>query len=144
MVQMQKILLKDIMVTDPETVDIYEDFAVSWDIFRLRQIRHLPVLMNDRLLVGIFTLRDLFRIISPRKSTKGALVYDVDELNKYQMKDEMTKDVVSLHEEDTLGMAIDLMVNNKIGCIPIIDDTTYLKGIITRADALREVAKYFV
>ncbi|MBF0216270.1 MAG: CBS domain-containing protein, partial [Candidatus Omnitrophica bacterium] len=88
---MHKILAKDIMVAQPYTIDINEDFAVAWDIFRLRKIRHLPVLINGRLLIGVLSLTDLYRLISPHSTKTGTLIYDVNELNRFKLKEGMTK-----------------------------------------------------
>lgn len=46
----------------------------------------------------------------------------------------MILDPVTLSEKCTVGDALNLMKENKIGGIPVIDDAGYLKGIVTNRD----------
>ncbi|MFC1594163.1 HPP family protein [Candidatus Omnitrophota bacterium] len=132
--------LKDIMVTKPFTIGVDEPFSRVWDIFKIHSIRHLPVLNDERKLEGIITQRDLYKIISPRKTTDGNFVYDKAELDQFILKHVMKKDVVALSPSDTLGHLVDVMVRKKYGCIPVIDETRYLAGIMTQIDVLRILA----
>ncbi|MBF0252481.1 MAG: CBS domain-containing protein [Candidatus Omnitrophica bacterium] len=141
--QIHKVLVKDMMVKTPFTVDVHDDFAVVWDLFRLHKISHLPVVVNDRLLTGIITKIDLFRTIAPKKTEAGKLIYDVGELNRFKIKDIMTKEVATLGPDDYLGKAIDIMIKLKVGCLPIVNKTRYLEGIITRGMVLRTVSQFF-
>jgi CBS domain-containing protein len=142
--RLEKIFLKDIMIKDPYTIDVHEPFGLVWDIFRLRKVRHLPILINDRMLVGIITLTDLYRIISPQKTPQGNLLYDLAELNKYELKKEMTSNPVALAPDDTIGKAIAVMVEKKHGCVPIVDETNYLLGMVTKGIVLEAISKYFI
>lgn len=141
---LHKVFLKDIMVKKACTINIDEPFSRVWDILRSLSIRHLPVVDDNGILKGIVTQRDLYRIVSPHKTMEGELVYDKMDLDRHILKYVMTKDVVTLSPEHTLRHAIDLMINSKYGCIPIVDDNNCLLGIITRVDALKAAAEYFI
>ncbi len=130
------------MISKPFTIGINEPFSRVWEIFKLRRIRHLPVLDKDRKLEGLITQRDLYRITSPRKTTDGNLIYDKGMLDSRILKHVMTKEVVTLSPDDTLAMAIDIMVVRKYGCIPIVDEQKHLLGIITQIDVLRTISKH--
>ena len=132
------------MIKKPHTIGEGEPFGLVWDLFRLHNIRHLPVLTPERKLVGIITLHDLYRVISPQRTPGGSLLYDLSELNKFSLKKEMTKKPESLSPEDTIGTAIDLLGKKKFGCIPIVNDNGILKGLITRTKILNAIAKYFI
>ena len=144
MANTHKVILKDIMTKDPYTIEIDEPFSRAWELFTEFNIRHLPVIDADRVLMGIVTQRDLFRVASPRKTLEGELVYDKLELDSYILKYVMTKEVFSLSVDDTLRSAIRAMMYNKYGCIPVVDKKKILKGIITQVDMLKAVAEYFV
>ena len=145
MTVLNKIILKDIMVKDPRYIEINETLSKAWDMFRAFDIRHLPVVDSKKILKGIITERDLFRIASPRKADDGEYVYyNRSELDNYILAQMMTKDVYSLHQDDSLGKAIDLMMSHKYGCIPVVDDKKRLQGIITLIDVLKAVREYFV
>ncbi|MFC1704108.1 CBS domain-containing protein [Candidatus Omnitrophota bacterium] len=141
--EFKKILLKEIMVTKPFTIGIDESFSRVYDIFKLHRIRHLPVLDEARLLQGIITQRDLYKLISPRKTMDGNFVYDKAELDRFILQHVMTKEVSTLRPSDTVGQVIDLMTRKKYGCIPIVDQNRYLRGIITQIDVLRVLAGTF-
>ena len=49
----------------------------------------------------------------------------------------MTADPITLGPEDTVGRAIDLMLEYRIGCIPVVDGMNELQGILTDFDLLR-------
>jgi len=115
-----------------------------WDIFQSRGIRHLPVINAENVLVGIVTQRDLYRLVSPRKTMEGNMVYDKNELDEFILEHVITKGVATLNQDQTLSSAIDLMVNKRYGCIPIVDDRGRLIGIITQTDVLRAIASYFI
>ncbi len=144
MVKLEKLFLKDVMVKEPFTIGIDEPFGLVWDIFRLHKIRHLPVLLNDRLLVGMITQRDLYSLISPQKTPGGQLLYNLNELNAFVLKDVMTREVLAFGPEDLLGVAVDAMVKKNIGCIPVVDNTNYLLGVITRSTVLKLVSQHVV
>ena len=142
---MRIILLKDVMVTKPYTLNIDDHFSTVEEYFHLYNIRHLPILDKDGILKGIITQRDLYRIRSPRKTMEeGEEVYDKVDLNGFILKYVMTKDPVTLHPEDTLAEAINVMVTQKYGCIPIVNDENKLLGIVTQIDVLRAVAKEYL
>ena len=132
------------MTKNPITMGIDEPFSCVWDKLRNNRIRHLPVIDKDRKVVGMVTQRDLYRIMSPRKTMDGNYVYDKAELDKFILKHVMRKKLILLSPEDTIGKAIDIMATTKYGCIPITDNKNILKGVITQIDVLKAIAKYFL
>ena len=52
-------------------------------------------------------------------------------------RDVMARDLVSVREDTPLSDAGLLMWNNKLGCLPVVDDAGVLQGIIT-GSRLRE------
>ncbi len=131
------------MIKDPRTIDIDESFSKVWEIFKEYDIRHLPVIDNNRILRGIITQRDLFRIASPRITLEGELIYNKLDLDRHILKYVMTKEVFSLSADDTLGSIIKAMIYKKYGCIPIVDNNKFLVGIITQIDVFRAIVEYF-
>ena len=133
------------MVTDVVTIGIDEPFSRVWDVLKPRKIRHLPVVDTQGKLKGIITLRDLYRIVSPRKKVEEeGLFYRKQDLEKFILSSVMTENVLTLSANQTLGHAVDTMVEKKFGCIPIVDGEGMLIGILTQIDVLRAIAKYFI
>jgi len=143
MLELRKILLKDVMVKNPYTIDINESFSKVWELLTEHGIRHLPVVENNRMR-GLISSRDLYRIVSPRRTEDGTCFYGKEVLDRYILKQVMTKDVFTLSPSDTISKAIDVMVNRKYGCVPLVDEHGHLAGIVTPIDILKKLAVYFI
>ncbi|MFA6378328.1 MAG: CBS domain-containing protein [Candidatus Omnitrophota bacterium] len=145
MATLHKILIKDIMVTKLITVGLDTPFSQVWEIFSGQRIRHLPVINQDKKLKGLVTQRDFYRIVPPRKDVEdNGSFYLKEDLDKFILQKVMIDKVATLFPQDTLGMAINLMVQKKYGCIPIVDEKGVLVGILTQTDALKAIANYFL
>ena len=134
---MRKILLKEIMTKDPVTLNIDESFCRVAQIFQEKDIRHLPIVNSQGLILGIISQRDLNRIASPKKGPNGEYLYDPAELTKYILKQHVIQKVFSLSPEDTLEKAVEIMAEKKLGCMPITDPDGKVIGIVTVTDLLR-------
>ena len=130
--------VKDIMVKEVATLDVDDELSLANDIMRLGRIRHLPVVSGDDV-VGIVSERDLFR-----SSLAQALGYgnkDTREVMKtLHIKDVMMKQVVTVSPDMHLRDAVALMVERKIGCLPVVQDKKLL-GLITETDVLVQYCK---
>lgn len=125
--------VRDIMVKEVATLDVDDELSLANDIMRLGRIRHLPVVAGEDL-VGIISERDLFRT-----SLAQALGYgnkDTREVMKtLRIKDVMVKQLVTVAPDTDLKDAVALMVERKIGCLPVVQDKKLL-GLITETDIL--------
>jgi CBS domain-containing membrane protein len=130
--------VRDIMVKELATLDVNDELSLANDIMRLGRIRHLPVLEDDTL-VGIISERDLFR-----SSLAQALGYgdkgSREVMKTLRIKDVMVKQVVSVSPDLPLKDAVVLMVERKIGCLPVVEQGK-LVGLITETDILMQYCK---
>ena len=101
---------------------------------RAFRIRHLPVTDKDGKLVGLFTQRDLFRILPSR--IKESDPVDTEILTKYTLKDVMRENPEALTPDNLILKAVSLMWERKYGCVPIVDKERRVIGIITAIDIL--------
>ncbi|MBK7634741.1 MAG: CBS domain-containing protein [Saprospiraceae bacterium] len=60
----------------------------------------------------------------------------VPDRNKIFARDVMTQDPITLDTEDTIGLAADLFLSNKIHSVPVLNGDQ-LSGIITNHDLLK-------
>jgi len=134
---MKTMLLKEIMTQDPITLNIDEPFCRVAQIFQEKDIRHLPIVNAQGLILGIISQRDLNRIASPKKGPNGEYLYDPAELTKYILKQHVIQKVFSLSPEDTLEKALAIMAEKKLGCMPIVDPAGKVVGIVTVTDLLK-------
>jgi CBS domain-containing protein len=129
--------LKEIMVHDPITVNIDEPFFKIAEIFKEKNIRHIPIVNTQGIIMGIMSQRDFNRIASPEKTASGEYVYNMNDLAKYAIKQHIIHEVLTLTPDDTIERAVELMAEKKLGCIPIVDQAKKVIGIVTAIDALK-------
>jgi CBS domain-containing protein len=130
--------VKDIMVKEVATLDVNDELSLANDIMRLGRIRHLPVVDNTRL-VGIVSERDLFR--SSLAQALGYGTQDTRDLMKtVRLKDIMVTGVITIPPDTEVCEATKIMIEEKIGCLPVVEDNR-LVGLITETDILAQYVK---
>jgi CBS domain-containing protein len=130
--------VKDVMVKEVATLDVNDELSLANDIMRLGRIRHLPVVDGIRL-VGIISERDLFK--SSLAQALGYASEDTRDLMKtLKIKDVMVTGVITIPPETELCEATKIMVQEKIGCLPVVQDNR-LVGLITETDILLQYVK---
>lgn len=105
---------------------------------READIRHVPVARGG-VLLGMLSDRDLAVLDVGRVlTTEGA-----DALRRAlatPVVEAMSSDVISVEPDTDLGDVIDLMIENKVGAIPVVQpDTREVVGIVSYIDLLRVV-----
>lgn len=93
---------------------------------------------NDRV-VGVLSDRDLLRNISPFVGRASEREQDAASLNK-RVHQVMSRKLVSASPRVSVRAAADLMIRNKISCLPVIDDAGKCVGIVTHRDLLKCLA----
>lgn len=99
--------------------------------------RHLPVVDEANILMGIITDRDI-RSALPDHLAGGDM--NDPEYGRYarlKVADRMTADPVSLSPIDTIQDALLLIQGKKIGAFPVVDKDNKVVGILSVRDLLR-------
>ena len=52
----------------------------------------------------------------------------------------LTRDVISINENETIYKAIKLLANNNIGALPVVNSEMDLCGILSERDVIREMS----
>jgi acetoin utilization protein AcuB len=123
----------EIMTRDPLSVNPTETIGKVKELMADNNIRHLPVL-KGRELVGIVTDRDIRAFVirglleSPAAHEK-ALDVQVSAL--------MTSQPISVAPDDDLREAVELLIEEKFGAVPVVDAVEGLVGIVSYVDVLR-------
>ncbi|HTK91806.1 MAG TPA: CBS domain-containing protein [Verrucomicrobiae bacterium] len=109
------------------------------DLMRKERIRHLPVTTLHGRLLGIVTDRDI-RLNLPSQATSLSM-WEVNHLlAQLTVGDVMTETVISVGPSLPAREAAQLMVDHRIGALPV-EDAGRLVGIITETDLLRALTK---
>lgn len=132
-------LVRTRMTPNPVTVNPETSFEDALQLIREKKIRRLPVVDRQGNLVGIVVEKDLL-YASPSPATSLS-VFEVHYLlSKLQVKDVMTKRVITIGEDCPLEEAARIMVDHKIGSLPVVRDRQVV-GIITETDIFRIMAE---
>lgn len=127
--------VEEIMSRRVVTVEFDDRLALVKEIFDATGFRHVLVVENDKL-YGVVSDRDLLRALSPYIGTVTESPRDTDTLNK-KVHQVMSRKLVTLHAKDEISGAIHLFLDNRISCIPVVDDDFKPIGIISLYDVLR-------
>jgi CBS domain-containing membrane protein len=103
-----------------------------------REIRHVPVVNAEGELLGLVTHRDLLRQSLSARGDVPMSVRDDVAANR-AVEELMTTGVMTIEPEATATEAAELMLDNKLGCLPVTEGT-HLVGILTEADFVKHVA----
>ena len=121
-------------VTAPPTMPVLEARQLMIE----KRIRHLLVSEGPKL-VGIVTDRDI-RLNLPSPATSLS-VWEINYLlARMTLASVMTKNVVTVESGREATEAAQLMLDHKIGALPVVD-RGLLVGIITETDLLRAFVK---
>lgn len=123
----------DVMTRDVATLTENDRLTIADDVMRLGRIRHMPVLDEEtEEVVGLVSQRDLFRDALARALGYGT-VAQARLLGTLSVKHVMTRDPVTVAPDVPLRDAARLMMDRKIGCLPVVEEGR-LVGILTEAD----------
>lgn len=127
-------VVSEIMTPSPATADAAASIrAVMRRLIDL-DVRHLPI-VNDGELVGIISDRDL-REVTSRLVAEGET--QIDRVLDRPISDLMSADVLSVDPETELEDVVDLMIEHRVGALPVVSPgTDELVGIVSYVDVLR-------
>lgn len=127
-------LVQDVMQTKLTTVTPETTLPEAIHLTGQRGVRHLPVLDGDQL-VGILSDRDLKQAMASPATSLDAheLNYLLDHLHVEEI---MTRTVITIGRTFPIEAAACLMVQEKIGALPVTDSGK-LVGLVTETDVLR-------
>ena len=125
----------DLMTAEVVTLTEDETLAHAQRCMARGRIRHLPVI-RESTLVGLVTHRDLlaasFSIFAEVEASEQRRVFDT-----VRVVEAMHRDVVTVSPDLPVSKAARILLENKYGCLPVVDDEHQLVGIVTEADFLR-------
>lgn len=123
---------RDLMTTSPVCVTPRTRLGETIEIMYANDVRHIPV-VDDTRLVGIVSDRDLRALWEP---VVNAQIGDGRAFDR-RVADYMSTDPVTVMEEDDATEVIELLVEHRIGAIPVIDADGVLVGIVSYIDVLK-------
>lgn len=133
-------LVKDYMTRHPIMISPDALASKAQHVMIENKIRHLPVVSDGKRLVGLVTRH---RLSVPPSDLPSLNVWEISRiLSKLKVKDVMVKlgDLVTIKQESVVEEAAAIMAQNKIGCLPVVDEGGIVIGIISEIDLLAELS----
>jgi acetoin utilization protein AcuB len=120
------------MTLEPVTVTPDATFPECFSLLREKKIRHLPVVDKKGKLIGVLARTDLLHA-SPSRATTLSVFEMNFLLANLHVQEVMSTPPVTVSEDAPLEEAARVMVQEKIGCLPVMRDGE-LVGLITETD----------
>ena len=123
----------DVMKQNPLTVTVSETGGQADDLMTENKFRQLPVVKGKEL-IGIVTDRDVRSFFSSSLLTSPE---QWERARNTKVREIMSADPITLSPDDELEEAVELLIEEKVGGIPVVDEAEGLVGIVTYIDVLR-------
>jgi len=130
--------ISKVMTRNVVTIDKDDDISQAQEKMSKHLIRHLPVVDENNLLIGIVTDRDIRSALPSSHFIEENGPEEWKRFSTCKIKDIMTKDPVTISPQDTIQDALILLFKKHFGALPVVVEQQKLIGIITVRDLLRE------
>ena len=128
--------VEEIMTENVKTVRDTDSLGEAFELLAELDIRHLPVVRDDEV-VGMLSDRDL-------RALGFNTVNDVESMDELRAALEgpvsnlMSGNVLTVGRSTDVVDVVDLMVTEKVGAVPVVDEgTSNLVGIVSYVDVLK-------
>lgn len=135
-------LVRHWMTPDPITISASLNLSVAYNLMRLNEVRHMPVVDDDDKLVGILTWGDI-REARPKASgsAQPGATWESHFLAAIrEVRDFMTPNPLSVTPDAPIQEAARQMLKYKFGGLPVVEDERVI-GIITESDLFRFIVE---
>jgi CBS domain-containing protein len=120
---------KIVTITEGEALD-----TVDRGMHRMR-FRHLPVVDDNGMLVGLLSHGDLLHASASSLSESEA--ERNEQILQQPVRRIMQRELLTVHPEDSLIQAGRVLWESKIGCLPVVKADRTLVGMLTKSDFIR-------
>jgi CBS domain-containing protein len=136
---MRPVLVKDLMTSPVVSLFAEQTLPLAEDIMSFKHLRHLPVVDDNRRVVGLVSHRDILR--AQISSLTGLTnVERRARQEEVRVRDIMTRDVWTVSPETLASAAGRTLLDHRFGCLPVVEGE-FLVGILTERDFLRFAIK---
>ncbi len=132
--------VKDYMTRHPIMIAPEASASKAQNLMIENKVRHLPVVGDGKRLLGLVTRA---RLRVPPTDLGSLNIWEISRLlSNLQAKDVMIKrkDLVTVGPDISLEEAARVMIENKVGCLPVVEDEIVI-GIISEIDMLAQLSE---
>jgi acetoin utilization protein AcuB len=128
--------VRSLMTTRVVSVEMDDRLDVVKKIFDTLKFHHLLVVDDRGKLKGVVSDRDLLKALSPYVGSATENARDIATLNK-RVHQIMSRNLITLQPGASIPEAVQLFLEQRISCIPIIDEALKPVGILSWRDILK-------
>ena len=128
------VLAQDIMTSPVLTLTPDSPLTEAWTLMTSRHIRHIPIVSETGLMVGIVSDRDILHLSQTLQQGFHSLTHAIREV--------MTMAVLTATRETPIQEISSVMLWEKISALPILDTAHRPEGILTTTDILRALVNH--
>lgn len=134
-----RLTVRDLMVHQAEHVSVDRTVREAVNLMVRKRVRALPVVNEQREVVGIVSEWDVMRALLPQIPRAGD---ESDESGQTQqplrVRDVMTRSVLCVSEDMGLVEAANMMLNKDVEQFPVVSEGKF-SGLLTRSDIIRKL-----
>jgi CBS domain-containing protein len=124
------IKIEELMTRNPHTLLRSHSLADAKNLMQEHDIRHVPVVDTDGVLLGVVSHRDL---LAAQESTLNGEISENSYSLATPLQDAMKQNVMTVETNAGLKESAKYMQKHKVGCLPVVKNGK-LVGIITDSD----------
>lgn len=125
-----------VLARTPRTVGLDDTLRFVRDVMAAEGIHHV-VVVDDDLVVGIVSDRDVLTALSPlAENDRLARPADVATLDK-RVHQIMSRHLVTVLPDTPMAVAVAAMLENRVHSVPVVDARRRCVGVVTSVDAMR-------
>lgn len=133
--------IRDIMATNVVCISHKASLKDAHELMQTRGVRHLPVISEeDGTLVGVLTHKKMIGVIISMINKYGTNILARKERGQL-IEDLMDSDFQKVTEDEPLKVVVEYFIDNKLGCLPVIDNQNKVLGIVTSSDFVKLCAQ---
>ena len=128
-------IIADRMKKNPATATPEMSISEASAKMKAEKVHRLPVLDDDKNLVGVISEKDIMLAAPSPASTLST--YEINYLlSRLKVRTIMSRNPVTITSDTTIEEAVKLMVENDLSCLPVMDNG-YLSGIVSKSDLFK-------
>ncbi len=119
----KEVKVKEFMSSPVISIHMDRKLSCAKEMLRLKRFSGMPVINDEERLVGIISVEDIIRAVENKKLDSKVF-------------EEMSKDVVTLDEEDKITDVVRNFEVYSFGRFPVVDKEKHVIGIVTKHDLM--------
>ncbi|WP_031566163.1 CBS domain-containing protein [Rheinheimera texasensis] len=131
----EAIMSKKVVVTTADA-----SLASLRTVFTEAHFQHVPVVDSMQRVIGIVSVKDFYKALSPVADSASAQTAQLFENNR-KVRSIMTSPVVCISPDTTVIAAATLLVERNISCLLVTNPQQKLLGIVSWKDILRLIVQ---